>query len=189
VTRALSIIVLLSSVAHASPSSDARVAHLAAAIAQLQAIEPYAFERELYDAIRVKCGTSPKTACMIETARAACAQRGCAASADVIVTNLHAERALVDEPTRVRLVRTSTDYHAAVVAEVRKRYAILAAELVLAAPAASLAAQIDAFCVERDRVARRCAPGAPACIGSIAYQRCAAGLVWFTSTQPREVDR
>ena len=159
-----------------------RIAHLAAAIDQLAA-EPYAFERAIYDAIRAKCGSTPATQCMLDTARGTCGAR-CAA-ADVIVTNQHAERALLDERTRIRLVRTSTDYHGGVLAELRNIYRLLAAELALEKPASSLAAQIDRFCVERDKSARRCAPNAPACLEHIAYQRCAAGLVWFVSTEKR----
>jgi hypothetical protein len=73
---------------------------------------------------------------------------------------------------------------AAVLAELRAKYALLAAELVLVKPEATIAATIDKMCRERDQVARRCAPDQPACLGTIAYQRCVAGLVWFTSTQP-----
>jgi hypothetical protein len=173
--RALACL-LLASVAHASP---ARVAHLEAALGELRATDAFALERAVYEAIRKACGASPKLGCMIETARRRCTGAAC----DVIVTNLHAERGLLDEPTRIRIVRTTSDFHAATLAELRQVYAVLAAELVLSPPAPSLAAQIDRFCVERDRVARRCAPNAKACVGTIAYQRCAAGLVWFVATE------
>lgn len=184
--RALLVVLLLAGSAHAD-----RVAHLEEALAQLRP-DPYALDRAIYDAVRTRCkpaapGGAIATACMIEVARELCRGK-CLAAADVIVTNQHAERDLLDEATRMRLVRSSTDYHAAVLAELRTRYAILATELVLA-PRASLAAQIDRLCVTRDQIARRCEPNAPACLGTIAYQRCAAGLVWFASTQPREVKR
>ncbi len=180
VTQVVLAICLLAGVAAAEPARDARVAHLAQALAELQA-DPRALERVLYDAGRARCGTTPTTACLIAVAREVAPAR--LAAADVIVTNLHAEHDLLDQATRVRLVRTSSDYHTGVLAELRAKYAILAAELVLAEPDDNLAARIDRFCALRDQTARRCAPGAPACLGSIAYQRCAAGLVWFASTE------
>ena len=184
--RAIVVIGALAAVAHAAPAGEARVAHLAAALTELRAGDPYALERELHEAIRLRCRTGgATTSCMIGVARELCGKRSCLAAADVIVTNQHAERDLVDEPTRMRLVRTSSDYHAAVLVELRARYAILAAELALARPAASLALQIDRLCVERDQIARRCASDAAACLGSLPYQRCAAALVWFASTEPR----
>ena len=187
--RALAVVVVvLAAVAQAAPAREARVAHLTAALAQLRAGDPYALERALHEAIRTRCRTAASaatTSCMIGVARELCGSRSCLAAADIIITNQHAERDLVDEPTRMRLVRTSSDYHAAVLVELRARYAILAAELALARPEASLAAQIDRLCVERDRIARRCAPDAAACLASIPYQRCAAALVWFASTAPR----
>jgi hypothetical protein len=189
-TRSLiaTAVLLMVSKLDAAPSRDVRVAHLAAAIEQMTTHDPVALDREIYEAIRTSCkppvGSAPPIACMIEAARAVCAKRGCGAAADVIVTNQHAERDLLDDVTRMRLVRTSSDYHAAVLAELRAKWALLAAELVLAKPDASLAGTIDTMCRERDQVARRCAPDQPACLGTIAYQRCVAGLVWFTSTKP-----
>ena len=181
-------VVATPSTATAAPSREARVAHIAAALDQLKANDPVALDREVYEAIRVKCkpapGSAPAVACMIAAAREVCAKRGCGAAADVLVTNQHAERDLLDDLTRMRLVRTSSDYHAAVIAELRAKYALLAAELVLAKPEGSPAATIDRMCRERDQVARRCAPDEAACLGTIAYQRCVGALVWFTSTQP-----
>ena len=105
----------------------------------------------------------------------------CVAAADVVLTNQHAESDLVDEPTRIRLVRTSADYHAAIVRELAARQALLAAELVLAPPAEA-GARIEALCTRRDRDVHRCAPNAGGCVASLPYQRCAAGLVWFVAT-------
>lgn len=98
-----------------------------------------------------------------------------------MLTNQHAEYDLVDEKTRVRLVRTSSDYHAAITAELRAMFALLAAELVLAGDDGDLATRIDRFCATREAV--RCAPNARGCVPSLAWQRCAAGLVWFTAGQ------
>jgi hypothetical protein len=172
---------------------EARVAHLTTALDALRALGPdgrVAFERELHGATRAKCRATAKpaaTACAIEVARGVCAGKpdpaGCAAAADVIATNQHAENDLVDEPTRVKLVRSATDYHAAVLAELDKIYALLAAEFALARPGGDreLPARIDRFCAERDRETQRCAPGTRGCVPSLAWQRCAAGLAWYVA--------
>jgi hypothetical protein len=124
---------------------------------------------------------------MIEVGRTICAARPdratCVAAADIMLTNQHAETDLIDDITRMKLVRGSTDYHAAIAAEMWARYALLASELVLAPPASEPAARIDAFCAGRDNTVHACEPGAKACVASIAYQRCAAGLVWFVANQ------
>jgi hypothetical protein len=196
---------------HAGPyARDARVAHLERALAELRALGPArdAFELELHEATRVRCrptATPASTACAIEVARAACSNRpdpaACAAAADVVITNQHAEHDLVDEQTRVRLVRTSANYHASILAELRAVFALLAAEFALAhggdatAPSerfreepgerlriAALGAAIDQFCATRE--APRCASGARGCVPSLPYQRCAAGLVWYIASHP-----
>lgn len=175
--KALIVLAVLATAAHAD-----RTAHLERALAELAATDPIALDRTLYDAIRTRCKAPATVRCMIEIAREHCGAKRCLAAADVIITNQHAERDLLDEQTRVRIVRAAADYHTGVLAELRARYAILAAELALARPA-PLAAQIDQLCATRDQIARRCAPDAPACLGTIAYQRCAAALVWFVSTE------
>lgn len=183
--------------ASAGPTYDdaARVAHLRAAFDALAKLGPgrTALEVDLDDAVRTRCRvgtTRPATACMAEVGRAICSARpdraACIAAADIMLTNQHAETALLDDITRMRLVRGSTDYHAAVGAELRARFALLASELVLAPPGEP-AARIDAFCTGRDRTVHVCEPGAKACVPSLAYQRCAAGLVWFLANQ--ESDR
>lgn len=166
-------------------TASGRVAHIEKALAELKtSSEAVALDREIYEAVRLRC-KPVALACMLTVARERCAQRGCMAAADVIVTNQHAEREVLDDLTRMKLVRTSSDYHAAVLVELRETvYRVLAAELVLARPAASVAARIDKLCVERDHVAaRRCERGAAACVGSVPYNRCVAALVWFVSTQ------
>ncbi len=174
-------------------AESARVAHLRAALDALAQLGPAraALEVELNDAVRTKCRvntTRPTASCMIEVGRATCAAKrdraACLAAADIMLTNQHAEAALLDDITRMRLVRGSTDYHAAALAEMRARQALLASELVLAPPAEP-AARIDAFCVARDGQAHACEAGAKACVPSLAYQRCAAGLVWFLANQER----
>ena len=191
-TLVVVITCLLATAAAAGPyARETRVAHLDQALAALRALGEgrIAFERELHDAVRTKChATAPTTSCARTQARAVCAAKpaGCIAAADVLLTNQHAANDLVSELTRVKLVRSSTDYHAALLGELHAIYALLAAEFVLAAPGADAdtAKRIDQFCTERDREVHRCAPGASGCVPSLAYQRCAAGLVWYIAGAP-----
>jgi hypothetical protein len=172
----------------------ARAAHLERALGTLRALGDAgarALELELHAAVRARCrpagGRPPATGCMMEVARAACARRpdpaGCAAAADVLLTNQHAEDDLLDEATRRRLVSASADYHAAALAELRARHALLAAELALAAPDPDAAA-IDRFCVRRERTGTTCDPRAALCAPAMPWQRCAAALVWFVAASP-----
>jgi hypothetical protein len=202
VARVFVVLVGVASVTSAGPyASDARRAHLARAIDAIRALGGdgrRAFERELHEATRVRCRPTAHpatTTCAIEVARTTCAGKpdpaGCLAAADLVLTHQHAEHDLVDERTRVRLVRSSSDYHAAILDELRAQFALLAAELALAMPdpggapgdpvtaASQLAALVDRFCVERDREVHRCAPGAKGCVPGLPWQRCAAGLVWY----------
>jgi hypothetical protein len=172
---------------------EARIAHLGRAMTALRALGAdgrQALELALHTEVRTRCRVHPTIACMIEVARGVCNERPeCLAASDVILTNQHAEAALVDESTRMRLVRTSSDYHAAVNAELWSRYALLAAELALAPPAADLATRIDRFCTDRDRTVHRCAPGAKACVPSLAWQRCASELAWYVASHDAKADR
>ena len=168
-----------------------RVAHLDRALATFAALGPdgaRAFENEVYQAMRTRCRPSgmepPAVACLATVAEAVCATRpdaaGCAAAADIVVTNLHAENAFVPESTRMRLVAAGADYHGAMLREMRTRHALLASELTLTAPgAAASGARIDAFCAGRDREVVACEPGAKLCVPSLPWQRCVAGLVWY----------
>jgi hypothetical protein len=88
-------------------------------------------------------------------------------------------------------VRGSADYHAALAAELHRRYAALAAELVLGAETSPPdprsgdlgghreAFAIDQLCARRDRAIHACEPGAAACVPSLPWSRCAAALIWF----------
>ncbi len=115
----------------------------------------------------------PSIACLIDLARTHCesqpppARAACHLAADVVVTNLLSESELVNEATRVRFVNQGGDYRAAMHAELRVRYAALAADFGLAGPgvAGDLPARIDRFCARPDR--------------ELAWQRCAAALVWY----------
>jgi len=169
----------------------ARVAHVAQALAAVRGLGPTgrdALDRALYAAARTQCraeAAPPAAACLITAAHAACAadpeRARCEVAADVVLANLRGAAALVDETTRFRLVRASSDYHAALAAELHRRYAALAAELVLGggANAGDDAAAIDALCARRDRALHACQPGDAACVPSLPWSRCVAALVWF----------
>lgn len=175
-----------------------RVAHLDAALSAFAALGPdgtRAFEAEVYQAMRTRCKPTgmqpPPVVCLEAVASGVCAAKpdaaGCAAAADVVVTNLHAENALVPETTRMRLVAAGADYHGAMLREMRSRHALLASELALATPgSAATGARIDRFCAERDREGVSCEPGAKLCVPSLPWQRCVAGLVWYVSTPEKE---
>jgi hypothetical protein len=170
-----------------------RAAHVRQALAAVRALGATGrdqLDRAIYDAARTQCRAdtgTPAASCVIAAARAACAtgtdRPRCEAAADVIAANLRAATTLIDEATRFRLVRGSTDYHAALAAELHGRYATLAAELVLSgAPAGDVdaeAAAIDGFCARRDRTTHACHPGDAACVPSLPWSRCVAALVWF----------
>lgn len=193
---------------------DDRVRSVAQTLEALGALGPdaAALELELAAAARQRCGASgrpPALACLLPLAAAACERRpvaaraACAAAADAMLVNLRSANDWVDEPTRVRLVRGAADYHRALLGELARRYAALAAELVLEEPALAreLGAQVaadapastwslspavlDAFCARRDFRARppRCSQPEPTCVPSLSWQRCVAALAWYV-TQP-----
>jgi len=177
-----------------------RIAHVTRALDAVRGLGPAGrdrLDRELYTAARAKCRADagpPAIACLIAAAREACAaepdRARCEAAADVVATNLRATNAWVDEPTRIRLVRGSTDYRTALAAELRRRYAalagelhrryaVLASELVLAGAGDDEAQAIDALCAQRDRELHACQAGDAACVPSLPWSRCVAALVWF----------
>jgi len=173
-----------------------RAAYVARALAAVRSLGPAGcaeLDRTLYEAARARCRAdagAPAASCLVDAARAACAgatDRGrCEAAADVIATNLRGQTALVDDATRFRLVRGSADYRTALAAELHRRYAVLAAELVLAGPAASgdEARAIDELCAHRDRALHACEAQDAACVPSLPWSRCVAALVWFVGGGP-----
>lgn len=180
-----------------------RAAYVARALAAVRSLGPAGcteLDRALYEAARARCRAdagTPAASCLIAAARAACAgaadRARCEAAADVSATNLRGQTALVDDATRFRLVRGSTDYRAALAAELHRRYAALAAELVLAGSAAGgdgaaavedSARAIDELCAHRDRALHACQAGDAACVPSLPWSRCVAALVWFVGGGP-----
>ncbi len=191
--------------ASTSYTADARTAYVARALTAMHSLGPAALrlETSLSDAARKRCATRsdqpPRLPCLLDLAQKTCAAAAaaaeyggaetCAAAADVILVNLRSAVELLDEATRVRLVRSSTDYHAAQLTALRARYAALAAELVIEDPDASAeqpasASSIDRFCAGRDYRAEppRCKQPSPTCVPSLSWQRCAAALVWLVTT-------
>jgi hypothetical protein len=118
-----------------------RVEHVTQALAAVRGLGANGrdqLDRALYATARAQCHAdtgTPTASCLIAAARAVCAsdtnRPSCEAAADVIVANLRAAATWVDEATRFRLLRGSTDYHAALATELHRRYATLAVELVL----------------------------------------------------------
>jgi hypothetical protein len=186
-TLVLAVTLAASATAHADASRASYVARALAAVHALGADGRARLERDVYEATRARCHTdvAPATvACSIDAARAACDgaadHDACALAADVVAEDLRAAGDLVDDATRARLVRTSSDYRAALAAELHRRYALLAAELALD-PAAGRdpAGAIDRLCARRDERVHACAPGDAACIPSLAWPRCVAALIGY----------
>jgi hypothetical protein len=187
--RALAIVMLVAGTAAASPRAD----YVARALTSVHALGPdgrAALDRAVYESTRTRCRTDagpPTARCSIDAARAACDgaadHAACEAAADVIATDLRGASELVDDATRARLVRGSTDYHAALAAELLRRYALLAAELAVTSPSADGAA-IDSFCAHRDAEPHACTPGDAGCVPPLAWPRCVAALVWYVGSAP-----
>jgi hypothetical protein len=208
----MAIALLASRNSAASPAAHDRIAHIDRALAAVRALGPAgrdALDRDVYTVARTRCHAdtgTPTADCLIDAARAQCAtssdRASCEAAADVVAANLRSTSDFVDDATRVRLVRGSTDYRAALAGELRKRYALLAAELALASAGTDAAAvesagfagarsdahrrgeTIDRFCRDRDLAIHSCAPGDAACLPSLAWSRCVAALVWFIGGTP-----
>jgi hypothetical protein len=174
--RVALILILATRIASAG---DARTSYIASALDALHSLgaQRAQLEADLYQACR------HAGACSDAIVDARChREAACTAAADIIVTNLRAANSWVDQNTRAQLVRSSTDYHAALLIELRKRYAALAAELVIGAKGD--AESIDRLCATRDREVHACTPGDAACVPSIPWTRCVAALVWFVGDKP-----
>jgi ElaB/YqjD/DUF883 family membrane-anchored ribosome-binding protein len=172
------IIVIATSTASAD---NARTSYVARALDSVRALgaKRAQLETDLYQACR-QAG-----ACTDAIVDERCHHDvACMAAADIILTNLRAANSWVDQNTRAQLVRSSTDYHAAVLVELRKRYAALAAELVIEAKTGAESESIDRLCATRDREVHACNPGDAACVPSIPWTRCVAALVWFVGDNP-----
>ncbi|HET9993080.1 MAG TPA: hypothetical protein VFQ65_31310 [Kofleriaceae bacterium] len=173
------MLVIAASTAHA----EDRTSYIARALDSVRALggKRAQLETDLYQACR------QAEACTDAIVDDRCHHdAACMAAADIVVTNLRAATSWVDQNTRAQLVRSSTDYHAALLVELRKRYAALAAELVIEASTSTprLAESIDRLCATRDREVHACRPGDAACVPSIPWTRCVAALVWYVGDNP-----
>jgi ElaB/YqjD/DUF883 family membrane-anchored ribosome-binding protein len=176
----ISVLVIATSTARAD---EARTSYIARALDSLHELgaKRAQLEADLYQACRQAGACSDAVVddrCHHDIA--------CTAAADIILTNLRAANQWVDQNTRAQLVRSSTDYHAALLVELRKHYAALASELVVEATTGSsqVAGAIDRLCATRDREVHACNPGDAACVPSIPWTRCVAALVWFVGDNP-----
>ena len=186
---------------HITGADDARTSYIAGALDAVRNLgaQRAQLETDLYQACRQAGG------CSDAIVEARCHRdAACTAAADIIVTNLRAANSWVDQNTRAQLVRSSTDYHAALLGELRKRFAALAAELVIGAATSNgvaeshaspavpggaaapngVAESINRLCATRDREVHACTPGDVACVPSIPWTRCVAALVWFVGDNP-----
>jgi len=160
-------------------SGDARRGAIDAALSKLvaDADGARAMRTKIRDTARSKCRGSARSLvirCYTEVARAACTSgdRGCLALADVIVTNQLGDASFVSDRERYSLMSEGDSFRAALDAELRRRYARIAADYTLARPGAAVdGTSIDAFCVQRAKRAR------------LPWQRCVSALVWFIGTE------
>ncbi len=163
------------------------VPYIARALTAIHSLGPAdrdRLEHDLYTAARTRChaeSAPPTPSCLADAASALCqGDAACEAAADVVATNTRAADDWVDEATRARLVRSSTDYRVALSGELHRRFAALAGELALAGGVD--AAAIDRLCRARDRTVHACQPGDDSCVPSLPWSRCVAALVWFVAS-------
>jgi hypothetical protein len=182
VSIVIALQLLATGTAYADRDRRAYVSHTLTAVRALGEAGRTKLDRDIYAAARARCradDATPTVACMLEVVRSVCGSDAtCLAAGDVIATNLRGTNELLDEAARIRILRKTRDYRADLTAELMRRYAVLAAELVLADHRDDAAA-IDQLCTERDREIHACEPGATACIPSVPWSRCVAMLVWF----------
>jgi hypothetical protein len=189
VKRALVIVALvaLHSGAHADAPSyarDRRVAYIDRALGALRSMAPAAttaLEDALQAGARSQCKAAygrPPVNCLVQVAQSHCEARppgeriSCHLVADVALANLLGESELIDDKTRIGLMNESGGFRAAMRAELRRRYATLAAEMALTTTHAAAAEQIDAFCAGTRR--------------TLPWQRCAAAIVWYVGSDRQE---
>jgi hypothetical protein len=183
---AVGLVLALDLRASAEPDRVAAISHALVAVHDLGAARRDQLERDIYRLARTRChadAAPPAPPCLAEIATGLCGgDAKCEAAADVVAANTRAASDWIDETTRARLVRSASDYRAALFSELHRRFAALAAELALAGghdPAA-----IDRLCRERDRAVHACTGDDPTCVPSLPWSRCVAALVWFVGSTP-----
>jgi hypothetical protein len=185
----VALLVSLIAADHYSP--DARAIYISSA---LEAIED-ADKKTLADASnyisamdRNRCRSAfrrLRAQCLIDAAARNCKslpadkREPCAIYLDIVVTNTLAEQQMLSEAERHAIMEKNRDYKSALRLELQRRYGSLAAGFRLSkyyscgagsANRACLAAAIDGYC--RDQADQQ----------TLAWQHCAAALVWFIAT-------
>ena len=122
--------------------------------------------------------------CLIEAAARNCRsisdgakRQECTLYSDIIVTSVVAENRMISQERRYEIMQQHRDYRRALRSELQRLYGSLAAGFRLsdhyncdAEDAGCLAGAIDSYC--SDQADRQ----------NLAWQHCAAGLVWFIGT-------
>ncbi len=187
--RALAVVAL---VAVATPSSaathdpDARVAQLSSALAAVRAASPTALQRAS-DYLRAlhRGGCSSGVArlqveCLLTAARRYCKRgeaelHGCLAVLDVLASNVLAEEQWIGPERRYEIMRVHRDWRHELAAELRRIQGALAVDFHVREGDASddtqLARKIDHFCLTTSDET------------NLAWQTCAATLVWFVERE------
>jgi hypothetical protein len=171
--------------AQATHRLDQRVAHIQRALQSVQSTPPDALRQanEYARALaRGACSSSVqrlKVECLMTAARRWCrnqsdAQR-CAASMDVILSNVLGEAQLVPTDKRYQIMTRSKDYRRELAREIRRIQGALAVDFRLrmgdADGDAQLAERMDQYCL------------ASADETGLAWQTCVASLVWFIASE------
>jgi hypothetical protein len=172
---------------HADPlpthRADLRVAYLTGALAAVRdtPAETLAQGNEYARALaRGACSSSVqrlKVECLMTAARRYCHNRGAAEAArcdvymDVVTSNVLADEQLISAEKRYRMMRQFKDYRRELARETRRFQGALAADFRMrmgeASDDAAMAQHIDQYCLTTSDET------------NLAWQTCAAALVWF----------
>jgi hypothetical protein len=181
------VLAALVAIARAEPPKGERVAYIATVIDALRASDPAALVNatKYVDVVaRNKCLASEQSLrinCLIAAAALGCPagpdHDRCTRVSDVIVTNRLSVDYFVPKDVRYDIMNKHKDYRSEVARELRRRYAMLVAELVMSrhfpgsrADSRALATGIDAYCA-----------GAAGTRG-LSWQYCVAAIAWFVGT-------
>jgi len=157
-----------------------RAAHLEQALTAIQEAKPAVLNQgQAYASAMERSACSSdnerlRADCLITAARRFCKSgagraegKRCPLFMDVIASNVLAERELISTAQRYQIMRREKDFRKAINRQLQHRYGTLAVELRLAGSEGPLGARIDRFCqATADR-------------SNLAWQTCAAALVWF----------
>lgn len=193
--RAL-VLVCIATTAHAdtSPGREERVAYITSVLDALDASDPSMLANTasyIQVTERNKCQApveSLRVGCLLEAASRNCHNQKerdhCNRASDVIVTNRLSEKLFLPTDVRFKIMEKASDYRVALQRELRRRYALLVAELVMTphwpgskATSTQLATGIEAFC--RDVAGSR----------DMSWQYCVGAVVWFIGTDGKDLTK